>query len=80
MFTKHLKRLKRFKFTAKINVLLQLYSEVSLSEKCIYSLYSNLMQFDICAMFLNPFLTFYFKMFISTKAGIGALTTIQPYS
>jgi len=25
-------------------------------------------------MFLNPSLTIYFKMFISTKAGIGALT------
>jgi len=24
-------------------------------------------------MFFNPLLTFYFKMFISTKAGIGAL-------
>ena len=24
-------------------------------------------------MLLNPLLTFYFKMFISTKAGIGAL-------
>jgi len=25
-------------------------------------------------MFFNSFLIFYFKMFISTKAGIGALT------
>jgi len=34
------------------------------------------MKLDIYVMFLNPSLTFYFNMFISAKAGIGALILV----
>ena len=51
-------------------MLLQFYSEVSLSEKRINDLIIDISY----VMFLNPSLTFYLKMFISTKAGIGALS------
>ena len=35
---------------------------------------SNIMLLDIYVMFLNPPLTFHFKMFTLTKTGIGALS------
>ena len=34
------------------------------------------MKLDIYVIFLNPSLTFYFKMFISANAGIGALILV----
>jgi len=61
---------KAFETVYYKNVLLQFYSEVSLSEKGINNLIECKLIYMLC--FFNPSLTFCFKMFISTKAGIVA--------